>query len=306
MTERPIRRSILIPLLLVAFGVVVLLVNFGVLDGPEVWRIVLRGWPLLIVLLGVDLLVTRASAGHALGVLVLACVVIGGALCALHFSAPLRWTSEVVRIREPLPSAATIRVDASCPDCSITLGGGASRNWLVEGSAEVRWIDRLVRTSETQGTEYRLELRGEHRLPFSLRSLRGRPVWSLRVADDAPMTASVSGARCDVDLGEVSIDTLFLRAEGDASIRLSEVRSGTVYVAAHSARIEVPAGVGLVVEGVDAVADLVTPDGYSRSATSVSSPRAEAASVQTRVVILPGAERVEVVPVELDSGGSPA
>ncbi len=296
MTSRALRGSVLIPLLLIAFGAVVLLVNFGVLDAHETWHLVLRGWPIVIILLGVDLFLSRASAGHALGVLVLVCAVVAAAFAAVNFAAPARWTTETVRVHEPLPTTSAVEITAACPECSMTLSGGASRDRLIEGSAEVRWLDRFARTAETDGVTSRLELHGEPRLPFTLRSLHHRPAWDLRIADDVAMTVSVSGARCDVDLTKSNVGTLYVQAAGEASFRLSEVHATTAYVTAESVRIEVPEGVGLVVEGTAAVGQLLVPDTYTRSATSVASPQADAANVRTRVVLLPGAERVEIVP----------
>ncbi|MDD5264605.1 MAG: hypothetical protein PHU43_07185 [Candidatus Bipolaricaulis sp.] len=297
MTSRALRGSILIPLLLIAFGVVVLLVNFGALEARETWQVVLRGWPIVIILLGVDLFLSRASAGHAFGVLVLVCVVVAAAFAAMNFAAPARWITETVLVREPLPTASAVEIAAACPECSMTLSGGASRDRLIEGSAEVRWLDRFARTAETDGVTSRLELRGEPRLPFTLRSLRHRPAWDLRIADEVAMTVSVSGARCDVDLTRSNVGTLYVQAAGEASIRLSEVRAATAYVTAESVRVEVPEGVGLVVEGTGAVGQILVPGTYTRTATSVASPRADAAAIRTRVILLPGAERVEIVSV---------
>ncbi len=296
MTGRPFRGAILVPLLLIAFGVVVLLVNFGVLDARDTWHVVLRGWPIVIILLGVDLFLSRASSGHAFGVLVLVCVVAAAAFAAVNFAVPAHWITETVQIREPLPAASAVEIAAACPECAMTLSGGASHDRLVEGSAEVRWMDRFTRVSEADGTAFRLELQGKPRLPFTVRSPHHRPAWDLRVADELAMTVSLSGARCDVDLTKSNVAVLYVRADGEASIRLSKVRAGTAYVTAESVRIEVPEGIGLVVEGTDAVGRLLVPDAYKRGPTSVASPRADTADVRTRVVILPGAERVEIAP----------
>ncbi len=300
MTGRVRRGSILIALVLIALGVVVLLVNFGVLDARQTWHLALRGWPIVIILLGVDLFLSRASAGSAFGVLVLVCVIAAVAFAAVNFAAPSRWITETVQVHEPLPTAAAVEITAACPECSMTLSGGASRDRLVEGSAEVRWLDHFARTSEADGTTFRLELQGRPRLPFTLRTSRDQPTWDLRIADEVAMTLSVSGARCDVDLTKSNVSTLYVRADGEASIRLSKVRAGTVYVTAESVRIEVPEDIGLVIEGTDTVDQLLVPDGYSRGATSVSSPRADAADVRTRVVVLPGVKRAEIVPSGTD------
>ncbi|MDD4903038.1 MAG: DUF5668 domain-containing protein [Candidatus Bipolaricaulis sp.] len=285
----PLRGPFVLPLLLMAFGVVVLLVNFGVLDVREVWRIAARGWPVLIILLGVDLLLSRASIGQAFGILVLGCVIAAAAGSVLHVAAPSGWIVETLQINEPLPTASTAEISASCADCTMVVSGGGDR--LVEGSVEVRRLDRLVRTSALAGSTFRLELRSEPRWPFSLRSIRGRPMWELRVAGDRAMTLSLSAARCDVNLDRTSVGTLSVRAD-DASVRLSSATPCTVYAAADALRLTVPAGVRLVVEGLDDVAEVVIPDGYRQADGSVASPGAS--SVTAQVVVLPGAERVEI------------
>jgi len=290
---RALRGPILIPLLLVAVGVLVLLVNFGVLDAQGIWRLAARGWPILIVLLGIDLLLSRASIGHAFGVLVLALVIAAAAVSVVHFAAPSRWIVETIPVREPLPTASTVDVTASCADCVMTVSGGASRDRLIEGSVEVRRVDRLTRTSETAGTRFHLELREEPRLPLSLRSSRDRPTWELRLADGPATTLSLACGRCDVDLTQWNVRTLSVRAAEDASIRLSDVSGGTVYVTAEEVRLEVPADVDVVVEGIGRITDLVVPARYARQGDSVAS----AGAADVRVVILPGAQRVAIVDV---------
>lgn len=290
---RALRGPILIPLLLIAVGVVVLLVNFGVLDAQGTWRLAARGWPILIVLLGIDLLLSRASVGHAFGVLVLALVIAAAAVSVVHFAAPSRWIVETIPVREPLPTASTMDISASCADCAMTVSGRASRDRLVEGSVEVRRVDRLARMSEVVGTTFRLVLREEPRLPLSLRSSRDRPTWELRLADEPATTLSLVCGRCAVDLTQSNVRTLSVRATEDASIRLSDVPGGAVYVAAEEARLEVPADVDVVVEGIGSIADLVVPARYVRQGDSVASVGA----ADVRVVILPGAQRVEIVDV---------
>ncbi len=290
MTRHAIFRGpLLLPLLLIAFGVVALLVNFGALDAQEVWRVAVRGWPVLIILLGVDLLVSRASLGHALGVLILTCLLAASVGSVLHVAAPAAWLVETLRVDEPLPATPTAEFSASCSDCAMVVGGGSDR--LVEGSVEVRRLDRLVRTSAVAGSTFRMELRSEPRWPFSLPSVRGRPAWDLRVAGDRAMTVSLSATRCDVDLDRASVRTLAVRAD-DASVRLSATTPCTVYAAAATLHVMVPPAAHLVVEGLDGVAEVVVPDGYRRAGGSVES--SSSPDVATYVIILPGAERVEI------------
>jgi hypothetical protein len=54
--ERPVTRSIIGPLILIAFGVLWLLVSQGVISSANLWTL-LRFWPVLLIVLGVDAIV---------------------------------------------------------------------------------------------------------------------------------------------------------------------------------------------------------------------------------------------------------
>src|SRR5919197_5037441 len=75
--DRPRRRSIVGPTLLIVLGGLLLLNNLGVLPW-EVWGNLWRLWPLVLILVGLELLV--GHRGTPLWLFVIAAVVVVGAL----------------------------------------------------------------------------------------------------------------------------------------------------------------------------------------------------------------------------------
>lgn len=85
-SDRPRRRgSVVLPLALVAAGLILLLRNLGVLPS-DVWANAWRLWPLLFIALGLELLLGRRGPGSIFGVLILL-VILGFAVASNAFGA---------------------------------------------------------------------------------------------------------------------------------------------------------------------------------------------------------------------------
>lgn len=77
--------SVFWPLVFIAAGIFLLLANLGYLSG-ELWDVLWRLWPLLLVALGVDQLIGRHSVIGAIFSALFMLVLIGGVVVAVFFA----------------------------------------------------------------------------------------------------------------------------------------------------------------------------------------------------------------------------
>ena len=111
--EGEFRRGGLVgPIILIGLGVVFLLNNLGVLEW-NVWDVVFRTWPLLLIAWGIDLLVVRRTTEATLLTLILLIVVIAGGVWLVGLGANGSAAPRVESVQVPLLSAemADIRIN---------------------------------------------------------------------------------------------------------------------------------------------------------------------------------------------------
>lgn len=120
--RRPYR--VVLPILLILGGALILLINLGTLPEETGWRL-LQLWPLLLVMLGVQLLVPHLVRGAAVTVvtlLLVGVIAVGGFVYAL--AGPSPGTASYTRFQSTAPisgeTAATIRIDDAADQITIS------------------------------------------------------------------------------------------------------------------------------------------------------------------------------------------
>lgn len=118
--------GVVFPILLIAVGALVLLANLGTLPEDTGWRL-LQLWPLLFVMLGVQLLVphlVHGAAVPAVTLLLLAVIALSGLAYAL--AGPSAGSASYTRFQSSSPVAGltqgTIRIDDAADKVTITAG----------------------------------------------------------------------------------------------------------------------------------------------------------------------------------------
>jgi hypothetical protein len=242
---------------LIALGVLLLLGNLGVLP-TDTWRSLWQWWPVLIVLLGIELLLTgRASWGAVLfAVLVLgaAAVVQNGLPWVSMRGAPPRASLEIPsgnRFEQPLQGARQVNVDISHGAGRLDVSGGAREGMIAEGNVTGADLSRLRNRYQVQNGVGSLDL------TFA----EGNPLGWLGVHDEAPNELLVKlaqgvpirrleidsgAAEVRLDLSELQLQTLELDT-GASSARVSMPRrgvtTGSITAGASSLVVEIPEGV---------------------------------------------------------------
>src|SRR3989304_2243504 len=78
MSDETHRGGLVCPLILIPIGAIVLLNNVGVTT-IGIWETIVRGWPLLLIAIGIDLLIPRRSAlASVVTLIVILVVLVGG------------------------------------------------------------------------------------------------------------------------------------------------------------------------------------------------------------------------------------
>lgn len=229
------RRGYAFPLALIGIGVFAFLVNAGALPSSA-WRDLLRVWPVVLILIGSDLLLAPRSP--LLALVVDAAIVV----LALGFvvSMPRLGAAGAPLVTVPRDAVRVLELRVAMGGGTLSLRGGGTE--LVEASS----------TESDLGS--RVERRGDRavvRLEQPDRAFIGHAPteWNVRVASDLPLELNVAAGAGDftLDLAEVRATDVRV-ATGAANLRLVLPRpSGEVAVrvssGASSIAVEIPSGV---------------------------------------------------------------
>jgi len=204
-------RGLLFPVVLVLLGVLLLLRNLGVLD----WNIgdILRTWwPVLVILLGLDLLFSRRLGSAIVALIVLAALGLG-ALVWIQSGAPLGWGTRTESFSVPLHDAAEAEVVLAAErPWRLHLTPAQDAETLLEGEATLGWGEsfREETTIETWGTQVSLRARGASGIAWPPR--REGLGWQVFLTPSIPLrlTVKAAGGQTNLELAPLRVAELHL------------------------------------------------------------------------------------------------
>ena len=287
----------LFPLILVLIGVLFLLSNLGVIDGIA-WSELVRYWPVLLILLGIDTLLQRRSAAAAAASLLTALVLIATGMAAVYLFAPDTWITDEQSLLLSREGAASAEILLSCRDCAIALRAvpdDAPTDVLVEGGLTMARNTRLVETVRRASDRVIVHLESESRWPFVLSARRGSLPWTLELTDRVPVSLSiVTDGDVNLDLRALDVHWVELAAgDGACTLIPSDQTDASIGLTGSDIDLLIPAGVGVRIVG-SAEFSLVVPEDYVSVDGALQSPNFEEAAAQSLVTLRLGTERVEV------------
>lgn len=156
-TAAPRRRSasgVTGAIILIAVGVVVLLSNLNILTVD--WLRLLRFWPVILVLVGLDIILGRRSVFGSLAVAVIAAVVIGGIIWMVgvtgQWAAPSRGDVVTTQVAETLGNVNALEVNLNVGVMETRVDALSDGSYAVEGTYKTDSSDlRLDVNYETRG-----------------------------------------------------------------------------------------------------------------------------------------------------------
>jgi hypothetical protein len=213
------RRPLLVPLALIAVGLLLLAANLG-LASAEVWRTIGQLWPLVLVLLGVELVLTgRASWGAGL-VLIVALVVAGALANGRPFGGPFRgsfpgpagpFPIQGAGLDQGLDGAREAEVTIRFGAGRLNMGGGAADGRLAQGSIDADSSDALRSNYRVRDGVGVLDVNIGRRGPGALVSDRLATQADLRLSRTVlirQLNVRTGAAEVDIDLRDLQVADL--------------------------------------------------------------------------------------------------
>ena len=295
MVRRARRGGLLLPLILIAAGVLFLLGNLDVVSF-ESWHTLLRFWPVLLIAAGIDLIVGRSSIGGALSTLVTICILLVVGFVAFQLFAPGTWRFTDHGVRVSLDDTTEARVSLTCDECALRIDGTSSHDALIEGSVSTpRFATLTQRASRSEGMiTFELTSTPKFWLPLSA-ARSADATWHLSLNRTTPIELTVSSAGpVDLDLRNVRIRTLDLTAGEDPSrITLSASSDARYYVEGDDITLVVPSRVDVCIE-LGGPPRLILPVGYVQTGSRILSQDWGTAEVRAIVISRPNTGRLSV------------
>jgi len=263
----------------IGIGVIFLLSNFGQVDW-NVWELILRLWPLLIIAIGIDIVLGHRSAWGALVALVLMLAIFGGALLLVQVNTP----AIAKDISQPVGNATQATIHLSPAVGSMHVKASTDPNQLVEGVVYVRDRDHLTPDFSKKGNQAEFTLKTENYEFLSPAGGWSNRGWELGLTPKIPLELDVDMGVGDLDLdlsglqlSRVKVDigvgttTLLLPEEGRFSADLDCGVGQIVIIVPEGMEVKIVADTGVAFtqapSGFHHNGDTYTTAGYTLTAT---------------------------------------
>jgi hypothetical protein len=265
---------------LIGVGVIFLLANFGTL-AISPWGVVLHFWPVLLVALGLDLIISRRSGwSPVLGILT--GLILTGGIFWMILTTP--GVSQPLRTQEfslPLGTAASAEGTLDIAAGRLLVQGGASATRLLDGSASIADKNPAIPSLSSQDGKavFQLEDRGESTTFYPFVATPDQLSWNINLNSSVPMelSAKVAAGEADFDLTGTHVSRLDLSvAVGRTQITLPA--SGNVTISLDlpvgQSVIIVPRDTPVVFELNTAITAVNLPPDFHRNGNMAVSPAA--------------------------------
>lgn len=294
----PHRPSLVWPILFIGAGVYFLLVNLGHI-APISWEIVSRFWPVLLILVGLDILFGRRSLIGGLASSLLALLLVGGLLWLLIQSPEeikkIEWLNalnpamKTQKLDVPLEQVKTADIDLSMgtgtqivnalPETSLSLMEGKINyygrlNYSVEGTGDHRSIYLNSLNSDNwlafkiQATDWRISLHPDILYRIRLDTGSGRNKIDLSGLKIEQLELDTGSGRIDISLPAGDYDAEMDIGSGQVEIYLPADAAAQVRLDQGSGRFRA-SGFNLV-EGGDHDNAIWETESYSTSSQHIN------------------------------------
>ncbi|MES0338677.1 MAG: DUF5668 domain-containing protein [Anaerolineales bacterium] len=289
MNNRHRRPGITGPVILISLGVIFLLNNMGFIE-LNLWDVIMRFWPILLIAIGLDILIGRRSAwGAAIAVVVVLAILAGG---IVFFDNQAQWTYAAEKFEIPLGNVeeATISIDPALGYLLVDALPKGS-NELLRGEVRPFSGEEIGKTVDISGTRATIDLRTEGVIvaPF-FGGWSDQPSWDLalhpEVATDLIVDFGVGKVELDLQdlqIGEIHVEQglgqmiLLLPSADNMDINLDGGIGEIQVVIPEDVGVRIRAGVG--------IGNVLVPSDYTRDGDFYISPGYAAAENQIEMVI---------------------
>ena len=214
------------PLFLITVGGVLLLSNFGILP-PGSINTLWRFWPLILVVMGLDILFgRRSSAGAIITTLIAGALVVGALLFAFSAQSFPEFVgqfnlSEIKHdfVQTPLDDISSADVSLDLPASTVTVHALSDSNSLFEG--DINYFGKLYFASDSHDghATVSLDTRTEQMFVFGNNMNTETPSWDVGLHPRVALNLTVDGGSgvTELDLAGLDIEQLFFDAGSGAT-----------------------------------------------------------------------------------------
>ena len=304
-SQRKERDSLVGPILMVGAGILFLFNNLGWVDW-SIWGSLLRLWPLLLIIGGLDLIIGRRSAVGGVLVAVIAVVLLVGGVWFVNADADRSATIvDGQAVAFPLAGADRAVVKIGSATGELRVADGAQAANVLDGEIQSRRGERVGQSSEIQGSVLHVAVEVQGNTTSIFPSAGQGSVWDLRLNQEIPTDLSVS-----TGVGESILDLRRLTLTGlDLSMGVGKTTVtlprrggffGEISGGIGQTIIQVPANLSVRLEVSTGIGGKSVPDTFTRDGDAYLSPAFASGeeTVNLKVSGGIGAIQVEIIPAE--------
>jgi len=228
MAENRRPRSLVWPLILVSVGILFLLKNLGVVDW-NLWSVLWRTWPVIIVAVGLDLIFGRRSgiwSAITAGVVI---VLFAGALWIFDVT-ERSWSGDLIStsVAQELGDAEAAEIDIKMHIGILKIGSlEAQSDLLISGEVEIGDYEELTDNLEASGDTLRYTLSTDGK-PYQADWIFNQQedhdkTWDLKLNQEVMLDLSLDTGvgKSELDLSELTISKLDINTGvGEVTIHL--------------------------------------------------------------------------------------
>jgi hypothetical protein len=282
------REGLVGAIFMIGLGAVFLLANFGLI-ALNVWQLVLRLWPVLLVAIGLDLVIGRRNVWASLAGLVLLLAILAGALWLYGIRLESGQALRSQKVSQPMQGvqSAEIVLENGAGDVYVHALSGSSE--LIAGQVESGRGRNVYDDLTIQGSQARYQLR-ETGAYMTFGERFGEHSWDLGLTTQIPLDIRYSqgAGNTDLDLSGLQISALKVdMGVGQTTVRLPATGNFDVGIdgAIGQIVVVVPEGMAVRIQSNTALANLSVPGGYERSERVYTSPGYESAENRANLTV---------------------
>jgi hypothetical protein len=271
------RPSLFWPLVLIGLGALLLLENFGLLPAGW-WPALVQLWPVIFILLGLDMLVGRRSPAGTAFVLIVGALVVAGALtwAALRASQTPAGQAQALIQSQQGAERLDVRLRFSAGELRVEALGPS--DYVMEGNVRNGPGESVAQEYRVSNGAGRLGLRQETSpllLPF-LALRNATALWEIRLTPELPLNLEVStGAGATrLDLADLALEHLDLSTGvGQTEVTFpARAAEAEVSTGVGDTLLRLPAGIAARITVRSGLTSVDAPARFSRSDNVYTTP----------------------------------
>lgn len=204
-------KSLVWPLILISIGILFLLKNLGVVDW-NLWSLLLRTWPVIIIAVGLDLIFGRRSGIWSVITAGVVIVLFAGALWIFDVSEN-NWSGDLITksVVQEIGDAEEAEIDINMNIGILKIGAlEAESDLLISGEVEISDFEELSDDLEVSGDTLKYTLSSDAK-PYQAEWILNQEVdndktWDLRLNRELMLDLAI-----DTGVGKFEIDLSVLR-----------------------------------------------------------------------------------------------